>query len=127
MPETVRPAWSRGLTFLRFVARQRRRLGAIRAGLSAPDASAPLLVDGSETAWKGAGLTVRRGQRFRLTAGGFQWIARPLGLAIEPQNSLWMRIAAGPIHRSQASPAGTGGVSMGRSDHLLLQYSWPQG
>ena len=99
MPETVRPAWSRGLTFLRFAARQRGRLGAIRAGLPPPDASAPLLIDGGEQEWKGVGFTARQGERFRLTARGFQWIARPLGLAIEPQNSLWMRIGRGPIRK----------------------------
>src|SRR5512139_3947636 len=37
------------------------------------------------------------------------------------------RIRAGPIHKSQSSVAGTGGVSAGRAPTGALQFAWPQG
>ena len=99
MAETTRGLFARAGTFLRFVRRQRREMARIRAGLADPDPAVALLIDGSESGWRPTSRKVRQGERFRLTARGHQWRAKPLGLVIEPQATLWMRIGGGTIRK----------------------------
>ena len=99
MPETKRSILARAGTFLRFVLQQRAALPALSASLAPPDPGAPLQLTGAETGWTGSGHTVRAGERFRVTASGHQWLAKPLGLAIEPRSTVYMRIAGGPVRK----------------------------
>lgn len=105
MRETKRPAIARAGTFLRFVQRQRRRIGAIAGELTPPDPAAPIRLDGSEPGWTGSGHQLRRGDRFRVVASGYQWLARPLGLVIEPRASVFMRIGGSEIRTLLADDA----------------------
>jgi hypothetical protein len=105
MREAKRSIVARAATFARFVGRQRGRLGTIAAELTPPDPAAPIRLDGSETGWTGSGYHVAAGDRFRIIATGHQWLARPIGLVIEPRSTLFMRIGGGPVRKLIADDA----------------------
>lgn len=99
MRETKRSIVARAGTFLRFLRHQHRNSDDITAELTAPDPTAPIHLDGSETGWTGSGHHVQSGDRFRVVATGHQWLAKPLGLVIEPRSTVYMRIGAGAIRK----------------------------
>lgn len=99
MPEVKRSMFARIGTFFRFLRQQRAALPKLVAGLTTPDAAAALHLNGAETGWVSSGHAVRLGERFRVTATGHQWLAKPLGLAIEPRSTVYMRIAGEPIRK----------------------------
>lgn len=105
MRENRRSIMARAWTFLAFVSQQRRNARDTASELSAPDATAPIRLDGSETGWTGSGHHVRPGDRFRVAATGHQWLAKPLGLVIEPRSTVYMRIGSGPIRKLIAHDA----------------------
>lgn len=92
MREGKRSAGARAMTFMRFIGQQRRALPALSRSMTPPDALAPLRLSGAETGWVSSGHRVRRGECFRVEASGYQWLARPLALVIEPRSTVYMRI-----------------------------------
>lgn len=105
MRETKRPMIARAATFLRFLRRQRGRSGSIASGLTAPDPAAPIRLDGSETGWTATGHRVASGEAFRMVATGHQWLAKPLGLVIEPRATVFLRIGNSAIRKLVADDA----------------------
>ena len=99
MPEVKRSMLARTGTFFRFLRQQRAALPGLIASLAPPDAAAALQLTGAETDWVESGHAVRRGDRFRVTAAGHQWLAKPLALAIEPRSTVYMRIAGEPVRK----------------------------
>lgn len=99
MPVKPRNLFAKTRTFLQFARRQRRQFATIEASLVPPDEAVSLRIDAGEAGWRASGQQVVRGQRFRVTAQGYHWIAKPLGLVIEPKATLWMRIGHGPIRK----------------------------
>ncbi len=97
-----RGAVARGSTFLRFVAQQLRERGRIareiaRAGAVPFAIEAPATVlTADEPDWRSAGLRVRAGERFAVSARGAIWLSKPLSVAMEPRSCLWVRISGAP-------------------------------
>src|SRR5262245_12058992 len=115
---TSRSAVSRGLTFARFAARQlgsRNRIASeIQAVESSPFATQGPIVQltGRETSWQPAGLEVRKGERFMVSARGSIWLSKPLSVVVEPKSTLWLRIGGAP-------PI----VKPARNDHVFEAWS----
>ncbi|MFY7837509.1 MAG: DUF3047 domain-containing protein [Novosphingobium sp.] len=105
MREAKRSIVARAGTFLRFLRQQRGNSSGIAADLTAPDPTAPFRLDGSEADWTGSGHYVQPGDRFRVVATGHQWLAKPLGLVIEPRSTVYMRIGTSPIRKLIANDA----------------------
>lgn len=105
MSESKRPLLARAATFARFVSQQRRALPGVTAEMQPPDSAAPLLLTGAETGWTDSGHSVRAGQRFRVTASGHQWIAKPLAIVVEPRSTLYMRIGGRGLRKLIADDA----------------------
>lgn len=99
MRESQRPLHQRAGTFFRFVRQQRRQGSALAETLAAPDPAAHVLLTGGEANWTGTGHRVVRGDRFRVVASGYHWLAKPLRLAIEARATLFLRIGAGPVRK----------------------------
>ena len=99
MAEVKRSAIARTGTFLRFLRQQRAALPQLAVSLPPLDPAAPLRLTGAETDWIGSGHHVRTGKRFRVKATGYHWLAKPLGLAIEPRSTVYMRVAGGPCRK----------------------------
>ncbi len=100
---------AKGGTFLRFVAQQLRRRARICAEIEALE-SQPFLFEAptltllaNEPDWRRAGITVRAGDRFAVSARGAIWLSRPLAVVVEPKAILWVRISG---TRRIAKPAG---------------------
>lgn len=93
------------MTLAGFLRRQVGSAGAIAAGLSQPDPAAPIRLDGSESGWTASGQHLEPGERFRVIATGHQWLARPIGLVIEPRATVFMRIGGGAIRKLVADDA----------------------
>ena len=105
MPETRRAMLPRAATFMRFLRQQRAALPALASSLHPPDPEAPLTLTGAERGWTGSGHRVAKGDLFRVTASGHQWLARPLGLAIEPRSTIYMRIGGREVRKLIANDA----------------------
>lgn len=91
---------AKGLTFAQFALQQAAGGSSIRAAI-AERAALPFSCEGPELVipagaegWKGAGLQVRQGERFALSARGAIWLSRPLNLVVEPKSTLWVRIGS---------------------------------
>lgn len=105
MRESKRSIVARAGTYLAFMRQQRRAAGATGSGLTAPDPAAPIRLDGSEPGWTGSGYYLAPGARFRVVATGHQWLAKPLGLVIEPRATVFMRIGGGRVRKLVADDA----------------------
>ena len=105
MVEVKRSVLARAATFLRFVRQQRAARLRLATSLAPLDPQASIKLTGAETGWIMSGHHVGRGDRFRVTATGHHWLARPLGLAIEPRSTVYMRIADGPCRKLIADEA----------------------
>ena len=91
------------MTFVRFIAQQRREAGRIAAGLP-PAPSGALTVHGGEPGWTATGFEATAGQCFKVTSAGAVWLSKPLALAVEPRTALWVRIGGqGPIRKMLAN------------------------
>lgn len=99
MRETRRSVVRKARTLIRFLRQQRRNASETSARLTAPDPAAPIRLDGSETGWTSSGHHFHAGDRFRVHATGHQWLAKPLGLVIEPRSTVYMRIGSGPVRK----------------------------
>jgi len=99
MRETKRSLLARTGTFLRFLGQQRRALPGLVREMRPPATDAPILLTGGESDWIGSGLTVRKGDRFRLASSGHQWLAKPLALVIEPRSTVYMRIGGRGVRK----------------------------
>ncbi|MBD3730888.1 MAG: DUF3047 domain-containing protein [Sphingomonadales bacterium] len=96
---------ARAATFGKFFRQQRRALRGLEAWARPPQANAPLLLTGAEAGWTGSGHMLRAGERFRVSASGHQWLARPLGLVIEPRSTVYMRIGGRMVRKLVADDA----------------------
>lgn len=99
MGETKRSLLARSATFLAFLRQQRCNSAARTATLRNPDPSAPVLLDGSENEWTPSGFSLAMGEHFQVIATGHQWLAKPLGLVVEPRSTVYMRIGDGPVRK----------------------------
>jgi hypothetical protein len=119
MPKPRNPL-ARGLTFAQFALRQLGRSGAIATEIEAlarkPFAAEGVeaVLKGGEPGWKPTGFRVRAGETFTLSARGAIWLAKPLGLVMEPKATLWARIAGAPEIRKPAD-----------NDHVFT--AWAEG
>lgn len=103
--ETQRGLFARIGTFIDFIRQQRRISPGLTDQLTPLDPNAQLLIDGSEKGWTPGPLTVQRGENFRVVASGYQWLARPLGLVIEPRSTIYMRIGGRDVRKLVADDA----------------------
>jgi hypothetical protein len=99
MGETKRSIFARSATFIAFLWQQQRNSHVRASGLRGPDPLAPVALDGSEKAWTRSGQTFAMGERFQVIATGYQWLAKPLGLVVEPLSTVYMRLGEGPIRK----------------------------
>jgi len=90
---------------VKFVRQQRRALPGLLAWVRTPDPDATLVLTGAEDGWTDSGLSVRSGEKFRVVASGHQWLAKPLGLVIEPRSSIYMRIGGRIVRKLLADEA----------------------
>lgn len=105
MGETKRSLLARAGTFARFVKQQRAALPGLATAFKEADPAAPLRLDGSESGWKPSGVSVAAGDGFRVTASGFQWLARPLALMAEPRSTVYLRIGGRAVRKLIADDA----------------------
>lgn len=105
MAETKRSLVARGATFLQFLSSQRRAAASRAAGLSHADPQAPLQINGGEDGWTSTGLKVSRGQAFRVEAQGHLWLAKPLGLVVDPCSTIYLRIGGRGLRKLIADDA----------------------
>lgn len=97
-----RSAFARGASFAGFVvqqigararvAREIRQAEAVAFTIEAPTT----VLTAAETDWRGAGVSVRAGERFAVSARGSIWLSKPLSVVMEPRSTLWVRIAGAP-------------------------------
>lgn len=105
MRETSRSMVARAGTLAGFLRKQVGSARTIAAGLTLPDPAAPVRLDGSESGWTASGHVLAAGERFRVVATGHQWLAKPIGLVIEPRATVFMRIGGGAIRKLVADDA----------------------
>ena len=86
-------------TFIGFAARQRRRAAEIRRELS-PLAPSALQLTGGEPGWVASGHVAKAGEFFRVSVSGHLWLSKPLMLAFNAGELVWLRIGGqGPARK----------------------------
>ncbi|MEM9726834.1 MAG: DUF3047 domain-containing protein [Pseudomonadota bacterium] len=81
-------------TFAAFALQQRRNAARIRGELSPLDPAA-LRLTGAEPDWVETGVSVEEGVRFRVAVSGHLWLSKPLAVAFNACEAVWIRIGEG--------------------------------
>lgn len=86
-------------TFFQFVQNQRRNTARVRSELSRLDPDS-IHLNGGEAEWSKTGFHAKSGENFRVIVSGHLWLAKPLSLAFNAGEAVWVRIGgSGPIRK----------------------------
>jgi hypothetical protein len=105
MPNS-RSRLAKATTFVRFAAQQiaaRARVArevTESAALPFTIAAPSTVLTAADPEWRDAGLRVKAGEHFVVSARGAVWLSKPLSVVMQPRACLWVRIAGAPeIHK----------------------------